>query len=50
MGGYSTFVWPAYFLTAVVMLGLWLLSWRHLRQTEKDLNKIESHLASGVDR
>ena len=37
MGGYAAFVWPAYALAAVVLVGLLLVSLRQLRQGEADL-------------
>jgi heme exporter protein D len=33
MGGYAAFVWPAYGLTAIVLGGLALLSWRRHRRS-----------------
>jgi heme exporter protein D len=37
MGGYAAFVWPAYALAALVLVGLLLASLRQLRRTEADL-------------
>ena len=37
MGGYAAFVWPAYALAAVVLVGLLLVSLRQLRRGEADL-------------
>lgn len=42
MGGYAAFVWPAYALTAAVLIGLWGLSMRSLRQREQELAQIEA--------
>ena len=35
MGGYGTFVWPAYAIVAFVMLGLWIMS-RRFQRTSRD--------------
>ena len=37
MGGYAGFVWPAYALAAVVLVGLLVGSLRQLRKAEADL-------------
>ncbi|HUL05746.1 MAG TPA: heme exporter protein CcmD [Candidatus Acidoferrum sp.] len=37
MGGYAAFVWPAYALAAVVLVGLLALSLRALRKAEAEL-------------
>ena len=37
MGGYAAFVWPAYGLVTVVMVGLLVLRLRTLRRTEAAL-------------
>jgi heme exporter protein D len=37
MGGYAGFVWPAYALAALVLVGLLALSLRQLRKTEAEL-------------
>ncbi len=42
MGGYAAFVWPAYGLSALVMLALALAAWRALRSTEKDLARLQT--------
>ena len=34
MGAYSSFIWAAYITTAVVMVGLFVASWRRLRARE----------------
>jgi heme exporter protein CcmD len=46
MGGYDWFVWPAFALTAAVMIGLFVSTWRGLRARERaleDRRKLESH-------
>jgi len=37
MGGYAQFVWPAYALATIVLVGLLALSLRALRRTEAEL-------------
>jgi heme exporter protein CcmD len=37
MGGYAKFVWPAYALAAIVLVGLLVISLRQLRKTEAEL-------------
>jgi heme exporter protein D len=37
MGGYAGFVWPAYALAAIVLLGLLAVSLRQLRRAEAEL-------------
>jgi len=40
MGGYAGFVWPAYGLSAAVMIGLLVAAWRRLRRAEADLARV----------
>ena len=37
MGGYAPFVWPAYALAAIVLVGLLAISLRQLRKAEAEL-------------
>jgi len=37
MGGYAAFVWPAYALTAAVLGGFAVASWRRLKAAERAL-------------
>lgn len=46
MGGYSGYVWPAYALTAVVLIGLFAASLRFLHRHQADLATLEAH---GID-
>ncbi|HVI53221.1 MAG TPA: heme exporter protein CcmD [Candidatus Sulfotelmatobacter sp.] len=46
MGGYAGYVWPAYVLTAAVIIGLLLASWRGLKAREREL-KILQDLSPG---
>ncbi len=41
MGGYGGFVWPAYALTAVVMVGLVVVTWRGLKAREAELKALQ---------
>jgi len=41
MGGYAVYVWTCYALTAVVLAGLGVSSWRRLRGLEEDLAAFE---------
>ena len=42
MGGYAEFVWPAFAVTAVVMVGLVLVSRRSLQADRRTLESLES--------
>jgi heme exporter protein D len=44
MGGYAAFVWPAYGLTAVVMIGIVVSSWRGLVRERQILEKLQQQL------
>ncbi len=44
MGGYAAFVWPAYGLSAVVMLGLALGAWRSVKTRERDLARLRDQM------
>jgi len=37
MGGYAAFVWPAYGVAALVLIGVFLQRWRRLRAAERAL-------------
>jgi heme exporter protein D len=37
MGGYASFVWPAYALAAIVLVGLLAVSLHQLRKAESEL-------------
>ena len=41
MGGYGAFVWPAFGVTALVMIGLWWDSVRTLRRNERALDAVQ---------
>lgn len=40
MGGYAAFVWPAFGITAAVLVGLLVVSWRALRAREAELDTL----------
>jgi heme exporter protein D len=40
MGGYAAFVWPAFGITAAVLVGLLLASLRDLKAREAELNSL----------
>ncbi len=46
MGGYGAYVWPAFGLTAAILLGLWLDSLRRLRAGRRRLADLEARLPS----
>jgi heme exporter protein CcmD len=44
MGGHGGFVWAAYVAAALVLVVLWLLSWRSLKRCEDELKRLETRL------
>ncbi len=42
MGGYGSYIWTSYGISAFVLIGLTLLSLRKLRQIERDLQPLEN--------
>lgn len=42
MGQYAGFIWGAYGVTALALLGMGLLTWRRLRATEATLRSLEA--------
>ena len=40
MGGYAEFVWPAYAIAAVVVVGFAIATWRRLRAAESALARV----------
>lgn len=40
MGGYAGFVWSAFGITALVMVGLLVASWRSLKTREAELDAL----------
>jgi heme exporter protein D len=41
MGGYAVYVWPAYALSAVVLGGIALFSWRRYRSSVHRLEQLQ---------
>lgn len=48
MGGYAAFVWPAFGLTAVVMVALAIVSHRAARSAERRFAEIEKAARPGA--
>ena len=42
MGGYAAYVWPAYGVAALILVGLWVSSVRELRAREADIDAVEA--------
>jgi heme exporter protein D len=42
MGGYARFVWPAYGVATIVLVGLVVQSWRSYRARQAELARLES--------
>jgi heme exporter protein D len=42
MGGYGGFVWPAFVLTAAVLVGLLVTTLRRLRALQNDLLRLQT--------
>ena len=40
MGGYAQFVWPAYAIAALVIVGFAISTWRRLRAAEDALARV----------
>ncbi len=39
MGGYGEFIWPAFVISAIVLIGVAVQSYRFLGQTERELEQ-----------
>ena len=46
MGGYAGFVWPAYGVTAIVLGGLAVYSWRRHRRSADSLARLQGRLGT----
>jgi len=44
MSGYGIFIWPAFGISAIVLLGILVHSQRFLRQTEKELEILNNQV------
>ena len=42
MGGYAGFVWSAYGVTAIVLIGLFVISLRHLKARQSEVLNLEA--------
>lgn len=42
MGGYAAYVWPAYAVAALILIGLLAVTWTGLRNAETTLKALES--------
>ena len=42
MGGYAAYVWPAYGVAALVLIGVWIASVRSLRARESEIEAVEA--------
>ena len=40
MGGYAKFIWSAYIIVALVLIGLWVISHRFQRSSAENLKKL----------
>ncbi len=49
MGGYAGFVWPAYGIAAIVLVGLLVISRRELRAAEKTLDALSPEGGNAKD-
>jgi len=49
MGGYGDFVWPAYALTAAILIGLLVASMRRQRAVRSDLARLQDSETSAAD-
>ena len=45
MGGYAVYVWPAYALTATVLGGFVLYSWRRYRDSIRSLERLQRQMS-----
>lgn len=50
MGGYGAFVWPAYGVTAAVMIGIALWAWRAQRAARARVARLEALARDGDAR
>ena len=44
LSGYGIFIWPAFGISAIVLLGILVHSQRFLRQTEKELEILNNQV------
>ncbi|PCI38595.1 MAG: heme exporter protein CcmD [Rhodospirillaceae bacterium] len=48
MGGYGSYIWPSYGITAVVMLGVLIASLKSLKSTEATYKRLLDEMAEDV--
>jgi len=41
MGGHGGYIWPAFGITALILIGLLVASWRRVRQRETQLAELQ---------
>ena len=49
MGGYGSYLWPSYGITAVVMLGVLIASLKSLKSTETTYKRLLDEMAENID-
>lgn len=42
MGGYAGFVWPSYAVAAIVLVALFVTTWRSLKSRERTLEMLQA--------
>ena len=47
MGGYAVFVWPAYGITALILVVLFVASWRASKANDAKLKTLQSTVRRG---
>jgi heme exporter protein D len=47
MGGYAQFVWPAYGVTFIVMVGILIQSLRSYRSRQRELDRLQGERRGG---
>ena len=50
MGGYAAFVWPSFLVTAVVMIGLLVVTVGKFRRTEATLEALEGRKDNAAEK
>jgi heme exporter protein D len=49
MGGYAAFIWPCFIVSAVLLVGLLVVSQRRFKLTEATLNALEAEMPARKD-
>ncbi len=50
MGPYDIYIWPSYIVTAVVLCGLAVISWRSKKKDEQNLRRLEQQMRELSDK